>query len=90
MSYDERKRQDNIEKHGIDLAECERVFDAPFLTDEDDRMDYGEVRLSSVGLLDGRVVRLVWTERASGPHLISCREAEKHDVKRYFKTFFYR
>jgi uncharacterized DUF497 family protein len=88
VTYDETKRRENLQKHGIDLAKAENIFDSPLLTEEDDRVAYGEVRFNSVGLLNGRVVRLTWTECASGAHLISCREGEKHDVKRYFQAFF--
>jgi uncharacterized DUF497 family protein len=37
MSYAPAKRKLNLRKHGIDLAECEGVFDEPMLTREDDR-----------------------------------------------------
>lgn len=84
MTYDENKRQKNIARHGIDLAECECIFDLPMLTYEDDRLPYGEKRLKSLGLLRGRVVSLVWTEREDEPHLISCRYGEPHETKKYF------
>lgn len=87
-TYDEAKRQTNIVKHGgIDLARCECIFDSPMLTKEDSRDTYGEQRLASLGWLVDRVVMLIWTERAAGPHLISCRQADKHETKRYFNTF---
>ncbi|MBS0383167.1 MAG: BrnT family toxin [Proteobacteria bacterium] len=37
------------------------AFDGPMLTREDDREDYGEQRLVSLGWAHGRVVVLVWT-----------------------------
>ncbi|MDR3054402.1 MAG: BrnT family toxin [Zoogloeaceae bacterium] len=88
VTYDEAKRTINLKRHGIDLADCVRIFDAPMLTDEDTRLAYGEVRFDSLGWLDGCVVRLIWTERESAPRLISCRKGEKHDIARYFKAFF--
>lgn len=84
---DEKKRQANIAKHGIDLADCAGVFDAPMLTTEDVREIYGEQRLKSLGWLGGRVVVLVWTDREAGPHLISCRYGDKHETQTYFKAF---
>lgn len=84
VSYDESKRASNLRKHGIDLAQCESVFDFPMLTIEDDREAYGEQRLKSLGWCSGRVVVLVWTDRAAGPHLISCRYGDKHETNRYF------
>jgi len=87
VTYDEKKRTANLAKHGIDLAECARVFDAPMLTEEDTRQTYGEQRLKSLCWLNDRVVVLIWTERAVGPHLISCRYGEPHETRRYFKAF---
>lgn len=84
ITWHETKRQSNISKHGIDLAELESVFDAPMITVEDDRANYAELRLQSLGYWQGRVVFLVWTERDEGAHLISCRYAERKEVQAYF------
>jgi len=87
MSCDPAKREINLAKHGIDLADCEVVFDCPMLTREDRRFDYGEERLISLGLLDGKVVFLVWVDdEECGPRYISCREAEKHEREAYCRA----
>ena len=88
ITFDEAKRKANIAKHGIDLAECEAVFDFPMLTIEDDRAVYGERRFASLGLLTGRVVMLVWTDREAGSHVISCRFGDKNETLKYFKEAF--
>lgn len=87
MVHDPAKRKKNQRKHGIDLAECEAVFDAPMLTREDTRESYGEQRLLSLGWLRGRVVLLVWTDREDGPRMISCREADPHEQEAYFQAY---
>jgi uncharacterized protein len=87
MTYDPAKRRSNKRKHEIDLAGCESAFDAPMLTCEDVSEKYGEQRLVSLGWSSGRVVVLVWTDRADGPHLISCREAEPHEQEAYFREY---
>lgn len=71
----------------FDLAECEQVFDAPMLTRPDTRASYGEERLISLGMLMGKVVVLVWTDREDGPRLISCRTAERHEQEAYFRAY---
>lgn len=86
VTYDEAKRQANIAKHGIDLADVESVFDTPLLTDEDARESYGEQRLKSLCWLGSRVAVLVWTDRDAGPHLISCRYGDKNETQRYFQA----
>lgn len=50
ITWDERKRRENVRKHKIDLAELEPVFDNPMISVEDDRESYGELRLQSLGL----------------------------------------
>ena len=86
FSFDESKRAINLKKQGIDLAGCENIFDAAMSTEEDNSMHYGEQRLKSLGWFDGAVVMLVWTDRRAGPHLISCRHADKAETKKYFQT----
>ena len=86
MSFDTAKRAINLQRHQIDLADCESVFDEPTLTREDASENYGEQRLVSLALLNGKVVVLVWTDRDDGPRLISCREAEKYEKQAYFRA----
>ncbi|MCU0753806.1 MAG: BrnT family toxin [Xanthomonadales bacterium] len=66
-TFDDTKRAQNLAKHGIDLADCGSVFDAPMVTIEDVREAYGELRLRSLGWMQGRVVVLIWTDRPAGP-----------------------
>ena len=86
ITFDDAKRQINLRKHEIDFADCAAIFDAPLVTDEDDREAYGEQRLKSLGWLNDRVVALVWTDRETGPHLISCRYGDRHETQRYFQA----
>ncbi|MDS4071243.1 MAG: BrnT family toxin [Candidatus Competibacter sp.] len=86
VTWDEPKRRGNLRKHGIDLADCEVIFDAPPATEEDDRVAYGERRLQSLGLFYGVVVLLVWVDRPAASHLISVRKAKRHEERRYWQT----
>ena len=87
ISWEESKRRLNLKKHGIDLAELESAFDFPMVTVEDDREAYGELRLQSLAMWQGRVVFLVWTECKDKAHLISCRHADRSQVEDYFASF---
>lgn len=84
VTWDEVKRRSNLKNHGLDFAGCERVFDAPVLTRDDDRLAYGEQRINLIGILDGHVVHLTYTEREAGLHAISLRKANKHEARSYF------
>ena len=89
ISYDDNKRQINLKKHGIDLAECVGIFDYPMITKEDARENYGEQRLQSLGLLNSVVVFMVWIDKVDHPHLISVREATKYEQKYYYANIGY-
>lgn len=86
ITWDEPKRKLNLRKHGIDLAELESAFDSPMVTVEDDRDNYGELRLQSLAICCGRVIFLVWTERQDTAHLISCRYADRSQIETYFES----
>jgi uncharacterized DUF497 family protein len=87
ITWDEPKRLENIRKHKIDLADLEPLFDYPMVTVEDSRESYGELRLQSLGMWQGRVVFLVWTPRGEDTaHLISCRYADRQETDDYFQT----
>ncbi len=84
-TWDESKRQKNIKDHGLDFVGCEAIWDNLTITREDIRRAYGEKRLVTFGLLEGEVVVLVYTERRTGPHIISLRKAEKYEARYYFE-----
>ena len=87
ITWDESKRRTNLKKHKIDLAELESVFDFPMVSVEDDREAYGELRMQSLAMYQGRVVFLVWTPREdNSAHLISCRYADRKDTEDYFSS----
>ena len=85
-SWDESKRQQNIKDHGLDFEGAEAIWDNFTITREDIRKDYGEQRLVTFGILDGDVVVLVHTERDDDMHIISLRQAEKHEARYYFEV----
>ena len=62
------------------------MFDDPVVTMEDSRIAYGEQRINLLGLLHDRVVHMTYTEREDSLHVISLREATKHEARYYFKV----
>jgi uncharacterized DUF497 family protein len=87
ITFDEAKRQSNIAKHGIDFVGSEAVFEGVTMTREDVRDAYGEVRLQTLGLLNGMVVFVVHTVRGDADHIISIRKAEKHEQRIYWNNY---
>ncbi len=85
VGWDEDKRLANIRKHGIDFADAETVFEGDILAIEDERFDYGERRFVTVGLLKGRAVVVVHTEREDANRIISIRKATRYEETSYFE-----
>lgn len=87
ITFDEAKRETNIVKHGFDFIGCEAVFEGFTITREDARDAYGELRLQTLGLLQGTVVFVVHTVRGDSDHIISIRKAEKHEQRIYWNNY---
>ncbi|MDZ8084447.1 MAG: BrnT family toxin [Nostoc sp. DedQUE12b] len=84
FEWDEHKNQSNITKHGLDFADAFRIFNLPMLVYLDEREDYGEERYLGIGLLDGRIVVVIYTEPGEEMvRIISLRKALSHERKRY-------
>ena len=89
FEWDEDKRLTNIHKHGIDFEDVAAVFEGDIVTIEDDRFDYGERRFVTLGLLKGRVVVIVHTERDGVTRIISIRKATRYEKISYFEQVAY-
>ena len=83
ISYDAEKRERTLRERGLDFEDAVQVFAGTILTIEDDRRDYGETRFQTMGLLNERLVMLVWTPRGRARHIISMRKANDREKKKY-------
>jgi uncharacterized protein len=81
--WDEAKNRRNFAKHGLSFADAEIVFSGPCVTFEDDRFDYGEERLLTLGLLAGRVVIIAHSPRDEATRIISMRKGNRREQKIY-------
>ena len=85
FEWDEDKRLANIHKHAIDFQDATTIFEGEIVTVEDTRFDYGEQRFITLGLLKGRVIAVVHTEREDKIRIVSARKATKYERITYFK-----
>ena len=85
FEWDEQKRLINLQRHEIDFADAERIFQNDLFTFIDDRFNYGETRFVSFGLLDGDIVAIVYTETEESIRVISIRKATKNEQQIYIK-----
>jgi uncharacterized DUF497 family protein len=83
ISYDPDKRAKTLAERGLDFDDAVRVFAGRTLTLPDERQDYGEIRYLTYGLLDDRMVAIVWTPRGETRHIISMRKCNARE-----KTLF--
>ena len=82
IEFDPIKDEANIEKHGVSLAAHGFDFDTALIS-EDDRYDYGEVRLRAVGFVGARLHILIFTARGQALRAISFRKANAREEKEY-------
>lgn len=84
FEWDDDKNATNIAKHGIGFERASQIFRNWVFTEVDDRFDYGETRLISIGLVEGAaVLTVVYTDRSGRIRIISARPANRAERKRY-------
>ena len=88
VTFDPAKRLVTLRERGIDFAtDAEKVFAGRVATVIDNRFNYGEVRNSTAGWLNGRMVTVIWTARGAARHVISMRYCHAREIKKLLKLF---
>ena len=87
ITFDPVKRAATLAERGLDFEDAAEVFLGDTLDFADDRRDYGELRVLTVGHLRGRMVIVIWTPRGSARHVISMRKANAREKARFGKRF---
>lgn len=85
ISFDPVKRDRTLAERGLDFADAEQVFSGVKFQFVDARKNYGEERVTNIGLLNDRMVVVVWTRRGEGRHIISMRKANQREQGKYGK-----
>jgi uncharacterized DUF497 family protein len=86
FEWDDDKAAENYAKHHIDFWRARRVFDDPLGVDgTDDTTFYGERRFTVIGMVEGTLLFVVYTERGERVRLISARRATKHEQDDYYQ-----
>lgn len=88
-TWDPKKDRINRRKHGLGFETALRVFSDPFAMSERDRIEDGEERWQTIGLIEGVMVVLVahtFREDPDGTvtvRIISARRATSQERRRY-------
>jgi uncharacterized DUF497 family protein len=86
FEWDADKEAANLQKHGVSFAQAAVAFSDPFAVDWiDDRQDYGEERVILLGMTDGQVLTVVYTERETRIRIISARRATRYEQEIYIR-----
>lgn len=89
FEWDEAKNHANIIKHKIDFADAAQVFFDERRIERLDIRNYGEDRYQVIGMSNGRVLFVVYTERHENRiRIISARKASKQERVAYEHSFY--
>lgn len=81
VQWDETKSRRNVVERGFGFDYAARVFLGLTLEKQDNRRDYGEVRIQTIGQVGADVLFVVYTDRAVARHIISARLASRKERK---------
>lgn len=85
IEYDTAKNTQNIAKHGVSFEQVAELDWSSVVSQPDTRKEYGEVRVLSYGMINGRLYTLIWTARNDNIRPISFRKANKKEGSKYEK-----
>lgn len=86
IDFDRKKRELTLRNRRLDFADADKVFSGVVVEYEDDRFDYGETRITTVGMLRGVVVVIVSTDYNDDVRrIISMRRATKGEQDEYYE-----
>jgi len=89
FTWDKAKASRNLAKHRVSFETATRVFADPWAITEQDRIEHGEYRWTTLGLVNGHVILLVAhtiEEDEDAPptvRIISARPATPKERQRY-------
>jgi len=67
----------------LDFVRCSEIFADEHITFEDERKNYGERRYVTIGVLDSRMMVVIWTPRDGHERIISMRKANDREQRDY-------
>jgi uncharacterized DUF497 family protein len=87
FEWDETKNQKTIGERGLSFQRAVRIFHGDVVEEEDDRRDYGEIRIRATGRVEEDFISVVFTWRGDRRRIISARPANKGERDEYRKNF---
>lgn len=81
FEWDDDKSEACLRERGFDFGFAALIFDGPTMEATDTRQDYGEVRVNAVGVIDGDLYHVTYTDRDDVRRIISARRAHRKERK---------
>ncbi len=79
FEWDDAKHERNLALRGVGFDAGALIFGGPVVEWLDARLDYGEVRVRAVGMWNGTLLHLVYTDRGEVRRIISVRKANRKE-----------
>jgi hypothetical protein len=79
FEWDSKKAAENLGKHGISFEVVSELFEGEYTVTEDNRFEYGEIRLIATGRVVDVTLVVVFTKRGSKFRIISARKANRNE-----------
>ena len=87
VEWDDVKAEINRKKHGISFEKAAEIFLDEFLIDDyDEEHSDDEDRIKVIGMVD-KILVVIYTERGEKYRLISARNADKREKRKYYGQF---
>jgi hypothetical protein len=83
FEFDPIKSARNARERGLPFGAAARLFDSLRFEWEDRRKDYGEIRIDTLGEIEGCVFFATFTRRGDAIRIISFRKANTRETRRY-------
>jgi uncharacterized DUF497 family protein len=86
FQWDTEKAAANLRHHGVAFDTAITAFRDPFAIEWiDDRENNDGERVNRLGMCDGTLLHVTYTERGDRIRIISARQAERHEQDHYYR-----
>ncbi len=86
LEWDNAKAAENWRRHGATFQQGAKALRDPFAVEWiDDREDYGEERINLLGMCEGVILHVTYTQRSERTRIISARRATRHEQDHYYR-----
>ena len=84
FTWDADKSNRCYRERGFDFDHAAKLFEGDFIEWEDRRRAYGEHRFVAVGLVESKLLAVVWTPRDNLKRIISARPASRLEREKFY------